>query len=127
MTTTGIRVDGDYRFASLRLFTYAQSFFVMSLGLTGLLPKTASIVSVHPLKLMEYPPNAAFFVAIHPLLSGPTEREPTKKPAPYRAKAPLQYQVGVLCQSFFTPKAQYLGLERPSPARYWGGKCQSFD
>ncbi len=43
----------SYFFASLRLFTYAQSFLVMSLGLTGLLPKTDSTVSVHPLKLME--------------------------------------------------------------------------
>jgi len=53
MTETESGWTASYFLASLRRFTYAQSFFVMSLGLTGLLPKTASIVSVHPLKLME--------------------------------------------------------------------------
>jgi hypothetical protein len=38
--------------ASLCFFTKAQSFFVMSLGLTGLSPKTASMLWVHPLKLI---------------------------------------------------------------------------
>jgi hypothetical protein len=39
-------------------FTKAQSFFVISLGATGLSPKTSSTVSVRPLKFMQYPPNA---------------------------------------------------------------------
>jgi len=37
-----------------------QIFLVISLGATGLLPKTCSTVSVRPAKLIAYPPKANF-------------------------------------------------------------------
>ncbi len=42
------------------LFTYAQSFLVISLGAMGLFPKTCSKVAVCPAKLIAYPPKACF-------------------------------------------------------------------
>lgn len=41
------------RLPSLRRFTYPQSFFVMTEGPIGVLPKIFSSVSMHPLKLTE--------------------------------------------------------------------------
>ncbi len=38
-----------------------QIFLVISLGATGLFPKTCSTVSVRPAKLIAYPPKAFFF------------------------------------------------------------------
>lgn len=51
---------GNYLFASLFLFTYAQIFFVMTEGPMGELPMIFSMESLQPLKLIAYPPNAAF-------------------------------------------------------------------
>src|SRR3989338_6780269 len=50
----------DYRFPSLFRFTYAKIFFVITEGPMGVLPMIFSIESLQPLKLIAYPPNAAF-------------------------------------------------------------------
>lgn len=56
--------DADYLPAIFFRLTYPQSFFVISEGPIGAEPMTDSSVSLQPLKLIEYPPKAGFFVAI---------------------------------------------------------------
>jgi len=51
----------DYRLESLFALINFQIFFVISLGVTKLLPKTSSTVSVLPEKLIAYPPKGFFF------------------------------------------------------------------
>jgi len=52
--------EKNYLLASFFDLMKVQIFFVISLGATGLLPKTCSTVSVRPAKLIAYPPKATF-------------------------------------------------------------------
>jgi len=52
--------EKNYLLASFFDFMKVQIFLVISLGATGLLPKTCSTVSVRPAKLIAYPPKANF-------------------------------------------------------------------
>src|SRR6266542_2282634 len=77
-----VRVQRAYFLPRRFRFTYAQIFFVISDGPVGLSPMTASSVSLQPLKLIAYPPNAAFFFAIPSppsvalVVGGPARRLP---------------------------------------------------
>ena len=52
--------EKNYLLASFFDLMKVQIFLVISLGATGLLPKTCSTVSVRPAKLIAYPPKAFF-------------------------------------------------------------------
>ncbi len=52
--------EKNYLLASFFDLMKVQIFLVISLGATGLLPKTCSTVSVRPAKLIAYPPKANF-------------------------------------------------------------------
>jgi hypothetical protein len=53
---------------------------VITEGPIGVLPNSFSSVSSHPLKLIEYPPNAFFFAILILLLVDGDERRPVLTP-----------------------------------------------